>query len=227
MTLALLLALAALVAGFLVFWLIVVPGSHRRGATDSEVQGPLPGDDLVPEPRVGYTQAITINAPPEKVWPWLAQHGYMRAGFYSHEWVYRLMGSNSYYEGDRAADRIIPELQDLKVGDQIRINADSPFEVVALEPARVLVLLARSDLETGESFDLSGPAPDKYMNQSWVYVLKETGEGCTRLIVRWRGDYSPGLANALFFGMSVEAGALLMQYKMLEGIKDRAEGNYN
>jgi hypothetical protein len=133
------------------------------------------------------------------------------------------MGSKDYFEGDRSAERIIPELQDLKVGDQIKINADSPFEVVALEPARLLALLARSDLETGESFELSGPAPAKYMNQSWVYHLREIDGDSTRLVVRWRGDYSPGFANSLFFGMSVEAGALLMQYKMLQGIKERAE----
>ena len=97
--------LAVLLVAGLVFWFIVVPKSHRKGATDEEVEGPLPGDELVPEPKVGYTQAITISAPPSEVWPWLAQHGYMRAGFYSHEWVYRLMGSNDYYEGDRWSPR--------------------------------------------------------------------------------------------------------------------------
>jgi hypothetical protein len=223
MTTALLVVLAVLLVAGLVFWLVILPRSHRKGATDGEVEGPMPGDDLVPEPRTGYTQAITINAPPAEVWPWLAQHGYMRAGFYSHEWVYKLMGSNDYFEGDRSAERIIPELQDLKVGDQIKINADSPFEVVSLEPPRVLALLARADLETGDSFELSEPAPAKYMNQSWVYHLRELEGDSTRLIVRWRGDYSPGFANSLFFGMSVEAGALLMQYQMLKGIKERAE----
>ncbi len=208
----------------LLFWFVVLPWSHRRGATDEEVEGQLPGDELVPEPRTGYTQAITINAPAAEVWPWLAQHGYKRAGFYSHEWVYQLMGSNDYYEGTSSADRIIPELQDIKIGDSIKINDYSPFEVVALEPARLLALLARSDLETGETFELSDPAPAKYMNQSWVYQLKEIDEDSTRLIVRWRGDYSPSFANSLFFGMSVEAGAVLMQHKMLQGIKERAEG---
>ena len=219
-----LIVLAVILALVLLFWFIVLPWSHRRGATDEEVKNPLPGDELVPDPRTGYTQAITINTPAAKVWPWLAQHGYLRAGFYSHEWVYKLMGSNDYYEGTRSADRIIPELQDLKVGDSIKINAFSPFEVVDLEPARVLALLARSDLETGETFQLSDPAPAKYMNQSWVYHLQEIDEDHTRLIVRWRGDYNPSFSNTLFFGMSVEAGALLMQYKMLQGIKERAEG---
>jgi hypothetical protein len=224
MQLAFLLVVVGILVAGPVFWYIVLPRSHRKGATADEVKGTLPGDGLVPNPKTGYTQAITINAAPEQVWPWLAQHGYMRAGFYSHEWVYKLMGSNDYYEGTRSAERIIPELQDLKVGDQIKINDDSPFEVITLEPTQILALLARSDLRTGEYFELSEPLPTKYMNQSWVYVLREIDENTTRLIVRWRGDYSPGFANSLFFGMSVEAGALLMQYKMLKGIKERAEG---
>jgi hypothetical protein len=219
----LVIALAVILTAVLAFWFIVLPWSHRRGATDEEVQRPLPGDELVPNPKVGYTQAITINAPTAEVWPWLAQHGYMRAGFYSHEWVYKLIGSDDYYEGTRSADRIIPELQDLRVGDAIKIGEQAPFEVVALEPVRVLALLARSDLETGETFELSGPAPASYMNQSWVYYLDEIDGNSTRLIVRWRGDYSPGLANSLGFGISVEAGAVLMQPKMLQGIKERAE----
>ena len=215
--------LAVILTAVLAFWFIVLPWSHRRGATDEEVQRSLPGDELVPNPKVGYTQAITINAPAAEVWPWLAQHGYKRAGFYSHEWVYKLIGSDDYYEGTRSADRIIPELQDLKVGDAIKIGEQAPFEVVALEPARVLALLARSDLETGETFELSGPAPASYMNQSWVYYLDDIDGNSTRLIVRWRGDYSPGFANSLGFGISVEAGAVLMQPKMLKGIKERAE----
>jgi hypothetical protein len=223
MPIILLFVLILILAAGLVLWLVILPWSHRRGATAEEVEGPVPGDELVPEPKVGYTQAITINAPAADIWPWLAQHGYKRAGFYSHEWVYRLMGSNDYFEGTRSAERIIPELQDLKVGDQIKINDVSPFEVVALEPAEVLILLARSDLETAKSFELSDPPPAKYMNQSWVYHLREIDDNSTRLIVRWRGDYSPGFANSMFFGMSVEAGAVLMQYKMLKGIKRRAE----
>jgi hypothetical protein len=220
----LVLVLALIVGLLLLFRFVVLPRSHRRGATREEAESALPGDALVPNPKIGYTQAITINAPPEEVWPWLAQHGYQRAGFYSHEWVYRLMGSNKYFEGTRSARRIIPELQNLKVGDHIKINELSSFEVVALQPAHTLVLLARANLDTGKSFELAGPAPARYMNQSWAYNLEEINGDQTRLIVRWRGEYSPGIANSLIFATAVEAGAVLMQYKMLQGIKERAEG---
>ena len=202
---------------------VLRPRSHRWGATTAELRHSMPGDELVPRVKVGYTQAITIDAPPEEVWPWLVQHGYRRAGFYSHEWVYRLLGSANYHEGDRSADRIIPELQNLRLGDQIKINETAAFEVVALEPNRLLTLLARVDLDTGETFELSETMPVNFMSNSWVYLLEEVSNSSTRLIVRWRGDYGPSLGNALALGIPTEAGALMMQPKMLRGIKARAE----
>ena len=97
------------------------------------------------------------------------------------------------------------------------------FEVVTLELVRLLVLLARVDWETDESFELSDSLPDNYINMSWVYLLEDRGENATRLTVRWQGDYSPGLGNALALGIPTEAGALIMQPKLLKGIKTRAE----
>jgi hypothetical protein len=96
-----------------------------------------------------------------------------------------------------ATDRIIPELQEIKVGDSIRIFDRGPFEVATLEPNRLLVLLARVDWDTEETFELSDTMSANYLNNGWVYVLEEVDEHTTRLIVRWRGDYSPGLGNAL------------------------------
>jgi len=216
--------LAAAVAVVLGVYLAVLrPRSHRWGATEAELGRVLPGDDLVPTVKAGYTQAITINAPPERVWPWLVQIGYGRAGWYTYDWVYKFLGGANFYEGDRSADRIIPELQDLKVGDAIRIFEQGPFEVMALEPDRLLVLLARVDWDTADTFELSEAMPANYLNNSWVYVLEKADQDSTRLIVRWRGDYSPGLGSALSLGIPTEVGALIMQPKMLKGIKARAE----
>jgi len=216
----LVLAIVIVLAAYLV---VLRPRSHRWGATNAELGRSLPGDDLVPNVKVGYTQAITINAPPEQVWPWLVQIGYGRGGWYTYDWVYKLLGGGDFYDGARSADRIIPELQDLKVGDSIRIFEQGPFNVVTLEPNRLLVLLARVDWDTEETFELSDTMPANYMNNGWVYVLEEVDKDSTRLIVRWRGDYSPGLGNALGLGIPTEAGALIMQPKMLKGIKARAE----
>jgi hypothetical protein len=104
----------------------------------------------------------------------------------------------------RATDRIIPELQELKVGDSIRIFEQGPFEVVTLEPNRLLVLLACVDWDTEETFELSDTMPANYLNNSWLYVLEEGDKNTTRLIVRWRGDSSRGLGNALALGIPTD-----------------------
>jgi hypothetical protein len=220
------------VLGILVLVMVVVsaaylvvlrPRSHRWGATDAELGRSLPGDDLVPTVKMGYTQGITIKAPPEEVWPWLVQIGYQRAGWYTYDWMYTFLGGADFYDGSRSADRIIPELQDLKVGDKIKINKQASFDVVTLEPNRMLALLARVDLDTGEYFELADTMPADYVNMGWVYFLEEVDKNATRLIVRWRGDYSPGLASALGVGIPIEVGALIMQPKTLKGIRARAE----
>ena len=213
----------AIVIVLAVYLVVLRPWSHRRGATDAEVRRSLPGDDLVPTPKIEYTQAITIDRPAEEVWPWLVQIGYQRAGWYTYDWMYKLMGADDFYDGNRSADRIIPELQDLEPGDAIELGGGMSFDVVTLEPNRVLVLLARVDADTGEYFELSDTMPANYVNISWVYALEELDTGSSRLIVRWHGDTGSGLGNALPIYVATEAGALIMQPKVLKGIKARSE----
>src|SRR5919199_202829 len=131
------------------------PIQLRWGATDAEVAQALPGDEIAPRPIFNATRAITIAAPPEAVWPWLAQIGYRRAGWYSGlDWF-----DNA---GVPSADRVVPELQHLAVGDPMPIWEGVGQTVIALEPNRYL--LTRSDR----------PAPD-----TWVWVLAPTGDGGT------------------------------------------------
>jgi hypothetical protein len=205
------------------YWLVFRPRSHRWGATDAEVVRSLPGDALVPTVKVHFTQAITIDAPAEDVWPWVVQLGWQRAGWYTYDWFYRLTGSADFFDGKTSADRIIPELQGLKVGDSISLFDQMDFAVVGIEPSRALVLLARVDLDSSKTFKLSDNMPANYINMSWVYYLEEIDAHSTRLIVRWLGDYSPGFANSLSLGIPTDAGALIMQPKMLKGIKARTE----
>lgn len=133
----------------------------RWGATDEEARGPLPGDDITPNPMVQSTRAITIDASPEQVWPWVVQMGFERAGFYTHEWVERLLADPRYVEG-HSATRIHPELQDLKVGDLIPYGAGVYARVHAIEPFR-------------------------YLAAAEAFVLRPLPGGRTRLIVRYRG----------------------------------------
>jgi hypothetical protein len=203
---------------------IIRPWQLRRGATDAELRRALPGDDLVPDPKCGYTQAVTIKASASAVWPWLAQIGYKRAGWYSHDFLHRLMGiAGSVDDKHRSAKRIIPELQDLKVGDVVEIAPGMGYVVADIEPGQALILHSRLDTGKWESLSGSDPLPEKYLCSSWVWLFEEIDEGTTRLIVRVRSDYSPGLLNTLSAGIPNELGSLVMQPKTLRVLKQRAE----
>ena len=119
---------AAAVLGAYRRW--VQPWQHRWGATDEEIAAALPGDGIIPDPAGSTTRAITITAAPGDVWPWLVQLGYGRAGWYSYDWIDN--------DGRPSADRVIPELQDLAVGDQILMGPGMGPAVRELEPDRYL-----------------------------------------------------------------------------------------
>ena len=110
---------ALIVALALLGYLAVRPRMLCWGATREEAAEALPGDELTPKPRVQSTRAITIEATPERVWPWIVQMGIERGGFYTHDWFERLLFHARYVEGRHSATRIHPELQELKVGDLI------------------------------------------------------------------------------------------------------------
>jgi len=205
---------AALLTSFLRSWRI------RWGATDAEVSQSLPGDDLVPHPKWGYTHAISVRASAADIWLWLAQMGQGRGGFYSYELLENLAGCDIHN-----ADRIIPGLQNPKVGDSIRLHPRLPaYPVAIVELGRALVLHARADTQTGKTFDLADKTPKRYLNSTWMWFLDELDDGTTRLITRGRGDYR-GLANTLGYGpYFMEPIGFAMSRKMLLGIKKRAEG---
>jgi hypothetical protein len=218
------LAAAAIVVAGLVYALVIRPWHVRRGATDAEVRRSLPGDDLVSDPKSGYTQAVTIQAPASEVWAWLVQIGYGRAGWYSHDWLHRLMGiAGSVDDERRSAKRIIPELQDLKVGDVIEIAPGMGYVVAEIEPGRVLVLSSRVDAAKWESLSSGDPLPAKYLCSSWLWYLEGLDDQTTRLVVRVRSDYNPGLLSTLSAGIPNELGSLVMQPKTLRTLKQRAE----
>jgi hypothetical protein len=146
------LVIASILVVLAVLYLAVLRPWHlRRGATDAEVRRSLPGDDLVPDPKSGYTHAVTVKASVSEVWPWLAQIGYKRAGWYSHDFLHRLVGIAGCVDDERSsAKRIIPELQDLKVGDVVEIAPGMGYTVVGLEPEQALILHSILDTHTWE-----------------------------------------------------------------------------
>ena len=205
-----LLVLGVVVLGA-IYAFVVRPWHLNMGSTKDEVQRSLPGDELVPTPKFQWNQAVTINAPAAEVWPWVVQIGNQRAGWYSWDALHRLMGVAGSVDDPRgSANRIILELQNLKVGDEIRMMPEDMgapgYAVVANEPERTLV--THIDDENGAS---------------WVWVLDPVDAETTRLIVRFRQRWEPGLANSLMFGIADELGSLVMLPKTLSGIKKRAE----
>jgi hypothetical protein len=172
----------------------------RWGATDAEVAGPMPGDEIVPRTSFNATRAVTIDAPPQAVWPWIVQLGFGRAGFYSYD-VFDNAGRPS-------ANRILAELQDLHVGDWVpmarKVNETTAFKVRALEPGQWLLW----------------EKPDS----TWAWKLAPLASGRTRLVTRlkqhndWRRP-----AVALFTVVLFELGDFAMMRKLLLGVKERAE----
>ncbi|HZD59242.1 MAG TPA: CPBP family glutamic-type intramembrane protease, partial [Anaerolineae bacterium] len=204
-----LLLLAAVVSSAYAF--VVRPWHLRWGATNKEITKPLPGDEILPSPKLQATHAITINAPSDKVWPWLVQIGHGRGGFYSYDWIENLVGLNIH-----SADKILDEFQHLKVGDTVPL-APSGFgpPVVAIEPGKYLAL--------GGTME---PKPGSYFSSSWGFSLEDLGGNVTRLVERFRLDWSPSLANELFYRSVLEPGSFMMERKMLLGIKKRAESRH-
>jgi hypothetical protein len=172
------------------------------GATEEEVRGTLSGDALLAEADVVTTRAIGISAPPSSVWPWLVQMGPGRAGAYTYDWIENLFGLDMH-----SADVIVPEFQHLALGDAWRLGATGPvLRVTELVEESSLVL--RSD---------DG-------NWVWSFSLAPRPTG-TRLVSRNR-IRQPGASPAgrALFRYVMEPGSLLMERKMLLGLKTRAEG---
>ncbi len=149
-----------------------------------EDERPLPGDELLPDAGGQITHGVTIAAAPEQIWPWLVQMGAGRAGFYSID----LLDN----DGVRSAREIHPELQRLRVGDIIPATPDTEdgFEVLAIEPARALVLGALYDADAKRQRPFDAERPERYWQTTWAFVLEPLDGRTTRLHVRARAAFS-------------------------------------
>jgi hypothetical protein len=217
--LALIVSLVVVAVPLFVF--VVRPWYVTWGASKAEVARTLPGDELVPQPRLPSTRAIIIKAPAGKVWPWLVQLGYGRAGWYNHDWINCGLFGARYYEGRHSSNRILPQFQTLKVGDTIPLAPGMGWEVVALEPNRLMVLTAQVDLQTGKTFQPGAPRPQKYLHSSEVYLLEELDDRTTRFTVRDHLDFQMGWMNLLAYAL--EPGYFIQESAFMQGVKRRAE----
>jgi hypothetical protein len=204
-----------LVAAAAAYSAVVRPWLRTWGASRDEVEGVLPGDDLVRD-RYRTTHAATIANPPADVWPWLVQMGYRRGGWYSYDRLERAMGAGDFAEGG-SAWRIVPQLQGLAVGDTVGLSEAGGLTVVGLDPPRSLVLRYRMDLLTAAAASERSRA---ILDWTWAFVLEPTEVGC-RLLVRVRADPRPSWFRLLL--PALEPVHFLMERKMLRTIKERTE----
>jgi hypothetical protein len=191
------------------------PRMTSWGATPEEVAEPMPGDEVVGTPKYRTTHAVTVGAPPGRVWPWLAQMGQGRGGLYSYDWLENLVGLDMH-----SADRVVPELQDLAVGDQVRMvpegtEPDLSFTVLRVEPPHLLVL----GPDAGKDQVLASGMPFP----CWTFALRPDPAGGTRLVVRFQSDFEPTPLGWMMNKYALGPVHFAMERKMLLGIKERAE----
>ena len=197
------LVLAALLTLGVVGIILLTPWMDRWGATEEEIAATFPGDELVPDPASFVNRAVAIQASPEQIYPWIAQLGAGRGGFYSYSWL------DNHLLLCKLADvhQILPEFQNPQVGDEIKMcendPAPPPYTVAQVIPNEALVL---GHQEEGEWADL------------WQFVILPQGDGSSRLVLRTRTQMVGGVWTI------IHPGVFVMERGMLLGIKERAEG---
>jgi proline iminopeptidase len=212
----------AMVSGILaavVYGRWVRPQLMQWGATDEEVAGPFPGADVVPGGKRAATMAVTIDATPEQVWPWLVQLGWDRAGWYSWDWL-----DNA---GRPSAREVHVEWQDLGVGDRLKywvpfLGPQDSYAVGVLEPNRFLGLYGLTDLQ-GRWLDPSQPRPPAYMEGLWGFLLDRLADGRTRLVIGGYQAARPPWFERLLYGWVFPPMVWVMQAHMMTVLRRNIE----
>jgi hypothetical protein len=188
------------------------------GLTREEARREYAGDRLVSEPRWQWTHAVEIAAPPGQVWPWIAQLGQDKAGFYSYETLENLVGCEIHN-----ANRVHAKWQATKPGDALRLDPKGPpLEIREIEPDHHLLACAGMDPNTGVA--PAGGSERRFVAVSWLFQLEPLANGRTRLISRYRCACSSDLATRLAYGPYImEPVGFMMDRRMLLGIRERVE----
>jgi len=204
----------ALPVAVLLYEAAVRPWHEHWGATESETVEILEGDHLLAEPAHQVTRAITIDASPQQVWPWIVQMGADRGGFYSYDWLENRFGLEIH-----SAREIRPEWQDLAVGDVVYANRarTGGWYVVELQPGEVLAL-AVADLLRDRPVRRTEGLRWEFL---WTFAVRPAPDGKTRLVVRERVAFGRRLSQWLMSPMGFVS--FVMTRKMMYGIKEHAE----
>ena len=210
--------LAAIEGAALIAWnLVVSPFVRRRrtrwGTIQAEATGPLPGDEFVSHPKWSTTLGIAIDAPPERVWPFVAQIGDGRGGFYSYQTLENMVGCKI-----TNTTQILPDHQHPANGDDVYLCAGTlPLRVELVNPPHALVLVgAPVDLGSEETWGRS----------TWQFVARPHGDGGSRLLTRGRYDFASNWKSRLAFGnLLIEPISFVMSRRMMLEIERLAERN--
>lgn len=194
--------LAGLVALVVLVVIALTPWMDRWGATETEIAATYPGDELLPDPAIFVNRAITINAPPEAIYPWIVQLDARKGGWYSYTWLETYLLNCPMVN----ADRIHDEWQNLQVGDEVYMCPDQPmpppYVVAQLHPNHAIVM---GHQENGKWVDI------------YQFVIIPQTDGSSRLILRTRT-----MMDSLFWQV-LHPGAFVMERGLLYGVKERAE----
>jgi len=197
-----LLTLIAILALVMIYWFPLRRWFARWGTTPADLTRVMAGDGLLLDWTYSGTTAVTVDAPPEDIWPWLVQLGYQRGGLYSYDWLDRLFG----YLDRPSATRILPEFQQLAVGDKIPLGRGPSWPVAVIEPNRALVL----DMRNMGGFDWV-----------WQFGLYRVDEKRTQLVSRSRVRTHTAWAQLATY--AIEPAGFVMTRRMLLNLKQRAE----
>ena len=208
--------LAALEGAVLIVWnLIATPfigrSRLRWGTVGTEATDSLPGDELVPEPKWSYTLGVAVDAPPEDVWPWIAQIGQGRGGFYTYQTLENMVGCKI-----TNTTEILSDHQHPAVGEDIHLHPTAPpMRIEIVDPPNALVLFGSpADVGAEESWGVS----------TWQFVVNPGDDDGSRFLTRGRSDHTPDWKSRLAFGrFPVGAITFVMSRKMMLEIKRLAE----
>ncbi|NNF70274.1 MAG: hypothetical protein HKN01_10920 [Acidimicrobiia bacterium] len=208
--------LAALEGVALIVWhMLATPFIGKRrlrwGTVDDEPSAQLPGDELVPTPKWSYTLGVDIDAPPEAIWPWIAQIGQGRGGFYTYQTLENMVGCKV-----RNTTEILTEHQHPTVGDDVYLHPTTPpLRIEVVDPPRAFVLFGSpADIGTEETWGAS----------TWTFAIEAGTGGRSRFLTRGRYDYGEDWKSRLSFGrFPIEVISFVMSRKMMLEIKRLAE----
>ncbi len=177
-------------------YLVYRPWALNWGASREEIAMTLPGDSILSDPTFNATRAVTIDATPAEIWPWIVQMGYLRAGFYSYDKLDN--------DGIPSANRLIFEFQHLEIGDSIPLTSHDHVTVTVLEPGSEMLWEYAGD-DTTTVF-------------TWAWGLYPRNDRQTRLVTRLRYR-----ASNIYSQVVLDLFEILMMRKCMLGIKQRAE----